>query len=64
MWGAKTQPRQKFRRAMADTIADMRRRHIATTAIATGRGLHSSTILLNGSTFYGILWAHEFPPVY
>ena len=29
-----------------------------------GRGLHSSTILLNVSTFCGIRWAHDFPPVY
>jgi len=31
---------------------------------AWGRGLHSSTILLNVSTFCGVRWAHHFPPVY
>jgi len=29
-----------------------------------GRGLHSSTIRLNVSTFCGIRRVHEFPPVY
>ena len=29
-----------------------------------GRGLHSSTIRLNASTFCGIRWVHDFPPVY
>jgi len=29
-----------------------------------GRGLHSSTILLNVSSFCGIRWAHDFPLVY
>jgi hypothetical protein len=27
-------------------------------------GLHSSTILLNVSTFCGIRWLHDVPPVY
>ena len=31
---------------------------------AQGRGLNSSNILLNVSTFCGIRWAHGFPPVY
>jgi len=29
-----------------------------------GRGLHSSTLQLNLSTFYGIRRVHDFPPVY
>jgi hypothetical protein len=29
-----------------------------------GRGLHSSTFRLNTSTFCGIRWVHEIPPVY
>jgi len=29
-----------------------------------GRGLHSYTIQLNVSTFCGICWVHDFPPVY
>ena len=29
-----------------------------------GRGLHSSTFQLNVSTFYGMRWVHDFPPVY
>ena len=29
-----------------------------------GRGLHSSTFRLNVSTFSGIRWVHDFPPVY
>ena len=29
-----------------------------------GRGLHSSTILLNVSTFCGIRWVHEIHTVY
>ena len=29
-----------------------------------GRGLHSSTFRLNVSTFCGIRWVHDFPPVY
>jgi len=29
-----------------------------------GRVLHSSTIRLNVSTFCGIPWVHDFPPVY
>jgi hypothetical protein len=29
-----------------------------------GRGLHSSTIRLTVSTFCGIRWVHDFPPVY
>jgi hypothetical protein len=30
---------------------------------AQGRGLHSSTFQLNVSTFCGIRWVHDFPPV-
>ena len=30
----------------------------------SGRGLHSSTFRLNVSTFCGIRWVHDFPPVY
>ena len=29
-----------------------------------GRGLHSSTFRLNVSTFCGIRWVHNYPPVY
>jgi hypothetical protein len=29
-----------------------------------GRGLHSSTVRLNVSTFCAIRWVHHFPPVY
>ena len=32
--------------------------------IAAGRGLHSSTFRLKVSTFLGICWVHEFPPIY
>jgi len=32
--------------------------------IIDGRGLHSSTIRLNVSTFLGIRWVHGFPTVY
>jgi hypothetical protein len=32
--------------------------------VVTGRGLHSSTFRLNASTFCGIRWVHDFPPVY
>jgi hypothetical protein len=28
------------------------------------RGLRSSTIRLNVSTFCGVRWVHDFPPVY
>jgi len=31
---------------------------------AAGRGSHSSTLLLNVSTFCGIRRVHDFPPVY
>jgi hypothetical protein len=31
---------------------------------AHGRRLHSSTFRLNISTFLGIRWVHDFPPVY
>jgi hypothetical protein len=31
---------------------------------AAGRGLHSSTFWLNVSTFCGIRWVHDLPPVY
>jgi H+/Cl- antiporter ClcA len=37
---------------------------LAARWLVDGRGLHSSTILLNVSTFCGIRWAHDFPPVY
>ena len=38
---------------------------LANTAMNVGsRGLTSSTILLNISTFCGIRLAHDFPPVY
>jgi hypothetical protein len=30
----------------------------------TGRGLHSFTFQLNISTFCGIRWVRDFPPVY
>ena len=30
----------------------------------SGRGLHSSTFRVNVSTFCGIRWVHDFPPVY
>jgi hypothetical protein len=33
-------------------------------AMGTGRGLHSSTFRLNVSTFCGVRWVHDFPPVY
>ena len=33
-------------------------------AVLTGRGLHSSTFRLNISTFCGIRWVPDFPPVY
>ena len=36
----------------------------ADAVIVIGRGLKSSTIRLNVSTFYGMCWVHEFPPVY
>jgi hypothetical protein len=29
-----------------------------------GRSLHSSAFRLNVSTFCGIRWVHDFPPVY
>jgi len=31
---------------------------------ANGRGLHSSSFWLNVSTFCGIRWVHDFPPVH
>jgi len=36
----------------------------AAAAEALGRGSHSFTSQLNVSTFYGIRWVHDFPPVY
>jgi len=29
-----------------------------------GRGLHSFSLQLNVSTFCGIRWVHDFPPIY
>jgi len=36
----------------------------AAALLLRGRGLHSSTIRRNISTFCGIRWVHDFPPVY
>ena len=32
--------------------------------LVRGRGLHSSTTRLNVSTFCGMRWVHDCPPVY
>ena len=37
---------------------------VTTTQRMPGRGLHSSTVRLNLSTFCGISCVHDFPPVY
>ena len=36
----------------------------AAACVLTGRGLPSSNFWLNVSTFCGIRWVHDFPPVY
>jgi len=58
---------EEFREDMANKSKDgytvlIKQKKLPLSLLA-GRGLHSSTFRLNISTFCGIHWVHDFPPV-